>query len=70
MKSKYRRYFKTSRHKKYNIEIRVNNTGYIFMYCRKTVKDFDKKAKRIYARTFSSLIKPVYNAIFKKEHYE
>ena len=66
MKSKYRRYFKTSRHKKYNIEIRINNSGYIFMYCNKTVKDFDKKAKRIYARTFLSLTKDVYSAIFKR----
>ena len=60
MKSKYRRYFKTTRHPKYNCEIRINNSDYIFMYCKKTIKDFDKKAQRIYARTLLSLIKRVH----------
>ena len=63
MKSKYRRYFKTTRHKKYNIEIRINNSEYIFMYCGKNVKDFDKKAKRIKSSGILKLIKEAYYAL-------
>ena len=63
MKSKYRRYFRTSRHPKYNIEVRCNKENYVFMYCKKTVKDFDKKAKRIYSRKFINLIKQASRAI-------
>ena len=64
MKSKYRKYFSTNRHSKYNIEIRCNKENYVFMYCKKTVKDFDKKAKRIYRRKFIDLIKPASNVLF------
>jgi len=63
MKSKYRRYFKTSRHPKYNIEIRCNKENYVFMYCKKTVKDFDKKAKRIYSYKIFDLLKRAKRAL-------
>ena len=63
MKSKYRRYFRTSRHPKYNIEVRCNKEKYVFMYCKKTVKDFDKKAKRIYSYKLIDLIKRASQAL-------
>ena len=63
MKSKYRRYFRTSRHPKYNIEVRCNKENYVFMYCKKTVKDFDKKAKRIYSYKLIDLIKRASQAL-------
>ena len=63
MKSKYRRYFKTSRHPKYNVEIRCNKENYVFMYCKKTVKDFDKKAKRIYSYKIFDLLKRAKRAL-------
>ena len=63
MKSKYRRYFRTSRHPKYNIEVRCNKENYVFMYCKKTVKDFDKKAKRIYSYKLIDLIKRASRAL-------
>ena len=63
MKSKYRTYFKTKRHPKYNIEIRANKENYIFMYCKKSIKDFDKKAKRIYSYKLFDLLKRAKNAV-------
>ena len=65
MKSKYKRYFKTNRHPKYNIEIRYNKKNYVFMYCKKTVKDFDKKAKRIYSYKLFNLLKLAKHEIFR-----
>jgi len=63
MKTKYRTYFKWKFHPKYNIEIRCTKENYVFMYCNKSVKDFDRKAKRIYSKTIRNLIKRVSNAI-------
>ena len=63
MKSKYRRYFKTSWHPKYNVEIRCNKVNYVFMYCKKSVKDFDKKAKRIYSYKLVDLLKRAKRAL-------
>ena len=63
MKSKYRRYFKINRHPKYNIEIRCNKENYVFMYCKKTVKDIDKKAKRIYSYKIFDLLKRAKRAL-------
>ena len=59
MKSKYRKYFRWTRHPKYNIEIRCNKENYVFMYCNKAIKDFDKKAKRIYGNTIFGLLKSI-----------
>ena len=63
MKSKYRRYFKTSLHPKYNVEVRINKKNYIFMYCNKAIKDFDKKAKRIYCYRLIDLLKKARKAL-------
>ena len=63
MKSKYKKYFKWNMHHKYNFEIRYNNEKYVFMYCKKTVKDFDKKAKRIYSHKLIDLIKQASRAL-------
>tara|TARA_R110002167_G_scaffold85904_6_gene232767 strand:+ start:504 stop:698 length:195 start_codon:yes stop_codon:yes gene_type:complete len=63
MKSKYRRYFKTSLHPKYDIEIKCNKTDYVFMYCNKDVKNFNKKAKRIYSHKLIDLIKQAGKAL-------
>ena len=46
MKSKYLRLFKTEIGNK-KIQIRKNRKEYILMYCKTTVKDFNKKAKLI-----------------------
>ena len=56
MKNKYKTLFKY-RYKGYNVKIKKNNSEYIFMYCKKSIIDFDRKAKRIKHRSFLSLIK-------------
>ena len=56
MKSKYKTYFKKN-FKEYNIEMRRSKSEYIFMYCKKTTNDFDRKAKRIKSRSILRLIK-------------
>jgi len=58
MKSKYKTYFKKS-FKEYNIEMRRSRSEYVFMYCKKTINDFDKKAKRIKNRSLLRLIKTI-----------
>ena len=68
MKSKYKTFFKF-RYKGYNIEIRKNKSEYIFMSCKKSVIDFDRKAKRIKHRSFLSLIKTVLRMYLRIQNY-
>ena len=56
MKSKYKTYFKRSS-MGYNIELRISKSEYVFMYCKKTIKDFDRKAKRIRSESLFDIIK-------------
>ncbi|MBI45685.1 MAG: hypothetical protein CMG66_05945 [Candidatus Marinimicrobia bacterium] len=46
MKSKYEKLFKARIGDK-KIEIRKNKQEYILMYCKSTIKNFNKKAKRV-----------------------
>ena len=56
MKSKYRELFKAQIGNN-KIQIKKNHKEYILMYCKNTVKDFDKKAKRIKDINVESIIK-------------
>ncbi len=56
MKSKYTILFQ----EQFNdtvIQIRKNNKEYILMYCKNSVKDFDRKAKRIRDIDINTIIK-------------
>ena len=56
MKSKYIRLFKTEIGNK-KIEIRKNLKEYILMYCKTSVKNFNKKAKLIKDGNIEMIIK-------------
>ena len=56
MKSKYVRLFKTEIGNK-KIQIRKNRREYILMYCKTTVKNFNKKAKLIKKSNIEAIIK-------------
>ncbi len=70
MKSKYVRLFKTEVGDK-KIQIRKNRKEYILMYCKSSVKDFNKKAKLIKdsnVETIISYCKKLFNLnLTKKE---
>ena len=56
MKSKYKSVFKTHIGNKV-IEIRKNQQEYILMYCKSSIKNFNKKAKRIKEGSIRNIIK-------------
>lgn len=69
MKSKYLRLFKTEIGNK-KIQIRKNRKEYILMYCKTTVKDFNKKAKLIKDANVETIIaacKKLFNLSLTKD---
>ena len=56
MKSKYESIYKTYKDDKV-IEIRKNQQEYILMYCKSSIKNFNKKAKRIKDVSIKNIIK-------------
>ena len=56
MNFKYKTCFKTN-YKGYKIELRKNKSQYVFMYGKKTHKDFDRKAKRVKDKSLLKIIK-------------
>ena len=56
MKSKYESLFKTQIGNKI-VEIRKNQEEYILMYCKPTIKNFNKKAKRIKDSSIETILK-------------
>ena len=69
MKSKYIRLFKTEIGNK-RIQIRKNRKEYILMYCKTTVKDFNRKAKIIRDSNIEEIIeccKELFNLNLSKE---
>ena len=56
MKSKYERLYKAQIGDK-KIQIRKNRKEYILMYCKTTVKDFSRKAKRINDSNVETIIR-------------
>jgi len=56
MKSTYLRLFETQIGDK-NIQIRKNRREYILMYCKSSVKNFNKKAKLIKKSNIEAIIK-------------
>ena len=55
MKNKYERLYKAQIGDK-KIQIRKNHKEYILMYCKTTVKDFNKKAKLIKDSNIETII--------------
>ena len=69
MKSKYERLYETQIGNK-KIQIRKNSKEYILMYCKTTVKDFNKKAKLIKDSNIETIIeccKELFNLNLSKE---
>ena len=69
MKSKYEELFKTQIGDK-KIQIRKNHSEYILMYCKTTVKDFNRKAKIIRDSNIETIIeccKELFNLELTKE---
>ena len=69
MKSTYLRIFKAQIGDK-NIQIRKNRKEYILMYCKTTVKDFNRKAKIIRDSNIETIIeccKELFNLELTKE---
>ena len=69
MKNKYKTCFKIG-HKGYNYEIRKSKSEYIFMYCRKSVADFERKAKRIKDKSFMGITKTMLKMFLGIENYD
>tara|TARA_B100002052_G_C15876075_1_gene597047 strand:- start:2279 stop:2524 length:246 start_codon:yes stop_codon:yes gene_type:complete len=72
MKSKYQKLFKKEIGNK-KIEIRKNRKEYILMYCKTSVKDFNKKAKLIKdsnVETIISYCKKLFNLNLTKEELQ
>ena len=69
MKSKYERLYETQIGNK-KIQIRKNSKEYILMYCKTTVKDFNRKAKIIRDSNIEEIIeccKELFNLNLSKE---
>ena len=69
MKSKYKSVFKTHIGNKV-IEIRKNQQEYILMYCKSSIKNFNKKAKRIKDNSIETILnncKTLFNLNITKE---
>ena len=69
MKSKYERLYETQIGNK-KIQIRKNSKEYILMYCKTTVKDFNRKAKIIRDSNIEEIIeccKELFNLELTKE---
>ena len=68
MKSRYKTFFKFG-YKECNFEIRKNKSEYIFMYCKKSIADFERKAKRIKNKSFIALTKTMLKMFLRIENY-
>jgi len=68
MKSRYKTFFKFG-YGECNFEIRKSKSEYIFMYCKKSVTDFERKAKRIKNKSLISLAKTMLMMFLRIENY-